>query len=112
MQAIGLAVQARAAARPMSALDAIALATRRRMDLVMIGDSNQDKDGYGFSGAWENALALRFGMYATGIGFKPTWAVNQSPVVSYSSCPSVRRRRDRPRSTASRCPSSRSIAPA
>lgn len=50
-----------------TALNALALAASRRVDVVMIGDSNQSYNGYGFYGGLENALATRFGAYATGI---------------------------------------------
>lgn len=47
------------------ALTALNLAAFRPVDLVMIGDSHQNMDGYGYNDAFEFALAKRFGMYAT-----------------------------------------------
>lgn len=44
------------------------MAGNRRVDLVMIGDSNQRKDGYGFHCGFLKALSDRYGEYATGIG--------------------------------------------
>ncbi len=38
-----------------------------RADVVMLGDSNQLHSGYGFEGAYINALSTRVGIYATGI---------------------------------------------
>jgi len=38
-----------------------------RADVVMLGDSNQLHSGYGFEGAYINALNLRTGIYATGV---------------------------------------------
>ena len=43
----------------------LTLAATRRIDLVMIGDSNQLKDGYGFTRGMNKVLADRFGEYAT-----------------------------------------------
>lgn len=56
-----------------TALGAMALASSRRVDLVMLGDSNQGFNGYGFTQGLEFALSQRFGCYATGI--VPTKAV-------------------------------------
>lgn len=56
-----------------TALQALALATTRRVDLVMLGDSNQGFNGYGFTQGMEYALSQRFQCYATGI--VPTKAV-------------------------------------
>lgn len=50
-----------------SALVALAQAKYRRVDFVMIGDSNQQMDGYGFDGSFNTKLTARFGMYATPI---------------------------------------------
>lgn len=52
---------------PTTALDALATAKDRRVDFVMIGDSNQLMDGKGFDFGMRRALAARFGMYATQI---------------------------------------------
>src|SRR5690606_36331749 len=38
------------------------------VDLVMIGDSNQAMNGYGYGSGLHKALAARFGCYATGVG--------------------------------------------
>ncbi|WP_350578703.1 hypothetical protein [Pseudomonas sp. HY2-MNA-CIBAN-0224] len=53
---------------PTTALGALAQASRRRVDFVMIGDSNQKKDGYGWGGGLMRALHDRFGCYATAVG--------------------------------------------
>ena len=53
---------------PSTALSALAQAARRRVDLVMIGDSNQLKDGYGYAGGFLKALTNRFGEYASTVG--------------------------------------------
>ena len=50
------------------AINALAQAKNRRVDLVMLGDSNQVKDGKGFHYAFAERLGERFGMYASGIG--------------------------------------------
>lgn len=42
-------------------------APTRRVDLVMLGDSNQAYGGHGWDHAWTAALAERFGVYATGL---------------------------------------------
>lgn len=55
------------AIRPTTALGALAQASRRRVDFVMIGDSNQRKDGYGWGGGLMRALHDRFGCYATAV---------------------------------------------
>lgn len=60
-------VQAQKNAQGMSALDALALAAKRRVDFVMIGDSNQLKDARGWGGAMADGMIARFGMYATPI---------------------------------------------
>lgn len=52
---------------PTTALGALAQAARRRVDFVMIGDSNQRKDGYGWGGGLMRALHDRFGCYATSV---------------------------------------------
>lgn len=54
--------------RPQSAYEALSFAAFRRVDFVMIGDSNQAFNGYGFSGGFLKTLAAKFGEYATGIG--------------------------------------------
>jgi hypothetical protein len=51
----------------LTALQALAQASTRRVDLVMIGDSNQNFGGHGFGKSLEAALVTRFGVYATGI---------------------------------------------
>jgi len=48
-----------------TALSAISLAASRRIDLVMLGDSNQAQAGYGFNVGLEKALASRFAIYAS-----------------------------------------------
>lgn len=53
---------------PKTALNALSQAQNRRIDLVMIGDSNQVKDGFGFAGAFIEVLGSKYGLYATGIG--------------------------------------------
>ena len=53
---------------PKTALNAISMAEHRRVDIVMIGDSNQLKDGFGFMGGFINVLGSKYGLYATGIG--------------------------------------------
>lgn len=53
---------------PTTALGALSQAKRRRVDFVMIGDSNQKKDGYGWGGGLMHALHDRFGCYATAVG--------------------------------------------
>ncbi|WP_350575296.1 hypothetical protein [Pseudomonas sp. HY2-MNA-CIBAN-0224] len=58
---------------PTTALGALAEAARRRVDFVMIGDSNQRMDGYGWGGGLMRALHNRFGCYATGVA-------TQSPI--------------------------------
>lgn len=50
---------------PTTALEALSQAAKRRVDFVMIGDSNQLMDGKGFDFALRRALGNRFGMYAT-----------------------------------------------
>ena len=50
---------------PTTAFEAITQAATRRIDIVGIGDSNQYFGGYGFDYALRNALASRFGLYAT-----------------------------------------------
>lgn len=57
-----------ASAWPRNALEALAFASRRPVDLVMIGDSNQAMNGYGYGSGLHKALAARFGCYATGVG--------------------------------------------
>ena len=52
---------------PMTAIDAIRQAETRRVDIVTIGDSNNQHSGYGFEGALRNALTAKYGLYATGI---------------------------------------------
>jgi hypothetical protein len=51
----------------LNALQALSLASSRRVDLVMLGDSNQAFGGYGFSTGLEKALAARFPIYASPI---------------------------------------------
>lgn len=53
-----------------SALQALSMAASRRVDVVMIGDSNQGYNAYGFATGISKALNARFGCYATGIVFK------------------------------------------
>ncbi|MVM35261.1 hypothetical protein GO755_34890 [Spirosoma sp. HMF4905] len=55
------------AGRPTTALDALALAAKRRIDFLMIGDSNQLKDGTGWDHGFNYALGNRFGLYASAI---------------------------------------------
>lgn len=50
-----------------SASDRINLAATRRIDVVMLGDSNQRFGGYGFSRGFDKALSDRFGQYASPI---------------------------------------------
>lgn len=50
---------------PTTALEALGTAKSRRVDFVMIGDSNQLMDGKGFDYAFRRALGARFGMYAS-----------------------------------------------
>lgn len=50
---------------PTTALEALSQASKRRVDFVMIGDSNQQMDGKGFDYALRRALGNRFGQYAT-----------------------------------------------
>lgn len=45
----------------------LASAAQRRIDMVCIGDSNQQYNGYGFSIGLQTELARRFGLYATGL---------------------------------------------
>lgn len=45
----------------------VAAARHDRADVVMLGDSNQLHSGYGWEGAYVNALNVRTGIYATGI---------------------------------------------
>lgn len=54
--------------RNRSAVSAIQLAAERRVDIVMMGDSNQLKDGFGFAGAFVKSFGEKYGLYATGIG--------------------------------------------
>ena len=49
------------------AIDRLKQAAARRVDVVMIGDSNQLKGGYGFSRGISNNLANKYGNYATPI---------------------------------------------
>jgi hypothetical protein len=52
---------------PTTALEALSRASTRRVDLVMLGDSNQYKDGYGFDYGIRIKLHERYGLYATNI---------------------------------------------
>lgn len=60
-------VNATTSAVAKDAIGAISLASSRRVDIVMIGDSNQMYNGYGFYAAFEKIFGTRFGAYATGI---------------------------------------------
>jgi hypothetical protein len=60
----------------MNALQALSQAVHRRVDFVMLGDSNQSKDGYGFDYGFAKAFADRFGLYASGIIGGNTFGVN------------------------------------
>lgn len=51
---------------PGTALEALGRAASRRVSLVMLGDSNQLKDGYGFSAGLLKSMTTRFGEFATG----------------------------------------------
>lgn len=51
----------------LSAFDMIKSASNRVVDLVMIGDSNQLMDGYGFDGAFNTKCTTLYGMWATPI---------------------------------------------
>lgn len=53
--------------KSLTALQALSLAATSRVDLVMIGDSNQLYNGYGFTCGLEKALITRFGCYASPI---------------------------------------------
>jgi hypothetical protein len=60
-----------------TALEALAMAAYRRVDLVMLGDSNQLFQWAGFDHGFNVALNARFGTYATaiyGINPGPTYA--------------------------------------
>lgn len=59
-----------------TAFDALAQAATRRIDFVMMNDSNGLYGGYGFVGGFVKALSARFGMYASGI-FSPIGNSNQ-----------------------------------
>jgi lysophospholipase L1-like esterase len=48
-----------------SAFGALGLAATRRVDMVMIGDSNQLLNGFGFDHGFGKALTERFGTYAS-----------------------------------------------
>lgn len=50
---------------PTTALEALGQASKRRVDFVMIGDSNQLMDGKGFDYALRRSLGNRYGLYAT-----------------------------------------------
>lgn len=52
-------------ATSLSSLQALSQASTRRVDLVMLGDSNQTFGGYGFCVGLEKALSARFPVYAT-----------------------------------------------
>jgi hypothetical protein len=69
-------ITGRAAGANDSALTALQSAMVRPIDVVMLGDSNQDKDGFGFSWSWSVALIAKAGMYATPIGYYPTLGGN------------------------------------
>ena len=51
----------------MTALQAISQAKTRRVDIVMLGDSNQQYSGTGFTAGLDWALGQKFQCYATGI---------------------------------------------
>ncbi len=50
-----------------TALDALALASTRRVDIVMMGDSNQAYTGTGYGFYLDKAMGERFGIYASPI---------------------------------------------
>lgn len=54
-------------ANPAALRDWVAAVHSDRADVVMLGDSNQLHSGYGFEGAYINALSTRVGIYATGL---------------------------------------------
>lgn len=55
-----------------AAFEALRKASDKRVDLVMLGDSNQHFDGGGFDYAINNYLNALYGVYATPIGCEPT----------------------------------------
>jgi hypothetical protein len=63
-------------AKPRTALEALALAESRRLDFVMLGDSNQAMDGGGFSLGLLKALRDAYGIYATGVGQNVSYLQN------------------------------------
>lgn len=62
-----LSVSGASTASGLTAIQALGLARSRRVDFVMMGDSNQAFNGHGFSKYLEKALIERLGLYATGI---------------------------------------------
>jgi hypothetical protein len=64
--------------KPRTALEALALAKSRRLDFVMIGDSNQAMDGGGFSLGLLKALRDAYGVYATGVGKNVSYLQNMA----------------------------------
>ena len=44
-------------------------AATSRVDVVMIGDSNQLYGGVGYDDGWARSLSQRFGLYGTGLHF-------------------------------------------
>jgi len=53
--------------QPQNAIEALNLADKRRVDLVMISDSNGLNLGYGFDSGFQAALSTKYNMYATSI---------------------------------------------
>lgn len=64
---VSAAISALPIGKPATALAALAMAATRRVDFVMMGDSNQLMDGRGFDYALARGLAERFGCYASPI---------------------------------------------
>lgn len=70
---------------PTTALEALSLASKRRVDFVMLGDSNQQMDGKGFDFALRRALGKRFGQYATPVLMGNSFGSNAGASVAQAS---------------------------
>ncbi len=53
--------------QPKNAVDALKQAEHRRVDLIMMSDSNGLNGGYGFDSGFQYALSQHYDMYATGL---------------------------------------------
>ena len=65
---------ARTASKNLTPLDVLGLAATRRIDLVMMGDSNQLSNQIGFDHGLQYALEQIFDVYATGLAYEGTSA--------------------------------------